>query len=174
MMSDLIDLYDRASAWTASKIPAAAKCLDDPTPCEEWNVRALLNHLIGGQEFFQAAARGEQPTGGPDDIVGDDPAKQYEDGRRATLEAFRQPGALEKAGFFGAIAYVDQLIHGWDLAKATGQDATMPADVAEAAYAQMSANPNKDGTPGLFKPSVVVPDEAPTQVKIIALSGRTP
>src|SRR5437870_1715721 len=105
-MPDLIDLFDRASAWTASKIPSAAKCLDDPTPCDEWNVRALLNHLIQGQAFFQAAASGEQPSESPADVVGDDPARQYEEGRRATLDAFRQPGALEKAGFFANVAYV--------------------------------------------------------------------
>ena len=43
---DLIDLFERGTDWTASKIPAALDTPDAPTLCDEWNVRTLLNHVL--------------------------------------------------------------------------------------------------------------------------------
>src|SRR5712692_7101143 len=107
---DLLDMYDRASTWTKSKIEGAKNSLDTATPCDEWNVRAVVNHLLHGQQVFQSAARGEKvgpPQGMPPELVGDDPVAQYDEARQATLDAYGEPGALEKAGPTLGIAVVD-------------------------------------------------------------------
>jgi len=59
---DLLDLYGRASAWTATKVPGTVSQLDAPTTCEPWDVRTLLNHMLQIQRYFVGAARGEEVT----------------------------------------------------------------------------------------------------------------
>ncbi len=177
---DLVDLYDRTTAWTASKIPAAAKQLDAQTPCEEWTVRDLLNHIVGVQDLFAAGATGQGPSGPPpagkpDNVISDDPAADYEAGRKRVVESYQQEGALEKGAMLLGIGVVDQVVHGWDLAKATGQDATMPEDIAQVAYESMNGRLDDPSTRGhSFKPPVEVPDDASVQDKLIGYMGRTP
>ena len=116
--------------------------LDLPTPCKSWDVRALINHLVGGSFFFAAATEaGEAPEGGDAvDFASGDFAASYEDGTSQALAAFGAPGALEKtlklpfgefpgAAFMG-IATVDTFTHAWDLAKATGQSTDLDPDLA--------------------------------------------
>jgi uncharacterized protein (TIGR03086 family) len=119
-------------------------------------------------------------------LVGDDPVSQYEDARKATVDAYSQPGVLEGTvkGSSGdvpamqilGIALCDQLIHGWDLAKATGQDATMPADLAAAAWMMIGGRiPDDVRGPGRsFSSAVAVADDASDQDKLIGYCGRTP
>ena len=59
MDMDLIALFDRATAWTGSKIAAADGQRQAATPCDEWNVARLLDHLLHGQAIFAAGAAGE-------------------------------------------------------------------------------------------------------------------
>jgi uncharacterized protein (TIGR03086 family) len=126
------------------------------------------------------------PEGPPPELVGDDPATQYDQARKTTIDAYAQPGVIEGMvkGFDGempafvvlGIAFCDQLIHGWDLARATGQDATMPADLAalgrqllEGRIAEDSRGPGK-----MFGPEVTVADAARDQDRLLAYCGRTP
>ncbi len=186
---DLLDLFERGTAWTASKVAGAQDHLDADTPCEEWTVRRLLDHLLAGQQLFAAATSGAEvapPTGPPPELVGDDPVAQYEEARKATAYAYAQPGVLEgmlksNTGDVPAmqilgIAFCDQLIHGWDLAKATGQDATIPADLAEVAYQLLDGRiPDEARGPGKnFNSAVAIADDAPVQDKLIAYCGRHP
>src|SRR5205807_9448350 len=94
---DPVDLFDRGSAWTKEKIAGAKASLDAKTPCEEWKVRDVINHLIDGQQgYFQPAARGEDatpPSPNPPDLVSSDPTAQYEKTRQATIKAFRKADA---------------------------------------------------------------------------------
>ena len=72
------------------------------------------------------------------------------------------------------IAFSDQLLHGWDLAKATGQDTTMPDGLAEAAYEMIHGRFTDDQRKGVFKPEVTVADDASAQDKLLAYTGRDP
>jgi uncharacterized protein (TIGR03086 family) len=176
-MMDLLDLFERGTAWTASKIPAAARNLDASTPCDEWNVRALINHMLQAQQLFTGAARGEPaapPSGAPLQLMGDDPVAQYEKARQTTLQAYREPGAIEKTGPTLGIAFVEQLVHGWDLAKATGQDATMPDDLAQAAFEMIDGRMTDEQRGRFFKPAVPVPRDARAQDKLLGYGGRQP
>jgi uncharacterized protein (TIGR03086 family) len=176
---DLIDLYDRASAWTGSKIPSATSNLDAKTPCEEWTVKDLLNHIVGGQSLFEGGARGEGPSGPPSGmppaVISDDPAADYEAARKRVVEAYKQDGAMDKGAMLLGIGVVDQLVHGWDLAKATGQDATMPDDIATVAFQTVNGMMDDDATRGhSFKPRVSVADDASAQDKLLGYLGRNP
>src|SRR5258706_3070212 len=116
---DLLDLFERGSAWTAAKVPGAVAKLDNPTPCEKWTVRQVPDHMLDTQRCFTEAAKGtspELPSANPPAILDDDPVAQFERARAATLAAFREPGAIERTGPSLGIAFSDQLIHGWDLA----------------------------------------------------------
>ena len=55
---DLLDLYGRASEWTLSKVAGATEQLNGPTPCDEWDVRSLMNHMLDTQHYFVGASAG--------------------------------------------------------------------------------------------------------------------
>src|SRR5690348_3404562 len=134
---DLLDLYARASDWTLAKAAGATADLDAPTPCDGWDVRTLMNHMLETQQYFVGAARGQDispPGQEPPELLSDSPAADFLKARTLTLETFSENGVLEATGPALGIAFSDQLLHGWDLAKATGQDATMPEGLADAAY----------------------------------------
>jgi uncharacterized protein (TIGR03086 family) len=174
---DLLDLFERGTDWTASKIPEAAGKLPEGTPCEEWDVRNLLDHMIESQEYFAATARGEEgslPNPSPPPRIGDDPIAAYGKIRDETVRAYREPGVVEKTGPLLGIAFVDQLVHGWDLARATGQDATMPEDLAGAAFAVIDGRLTDENRGPGFKPAVAVSDDASAQDKLLAYTGRRP
>jgi uncharacterized protein (TIGR03086 family) len=184
---DMIDLFDRATVWTGGKISGARQRLDEQTACDEWNGRRLVDHLLAGLAMFAAGPTGgtiAPSTGPPPELVGDDPVAQFEEARQTTITAYSQPGALDSMvkGFGGGvpaaqvlgIAFCDQLIHGWDLAKGTGQDAAMPADLAAAAWQMLEGRLTDESRGSMFKPAVPVADDASTQDKLLAYCGRTP
>src|SRR5258708_35778956 len=101
MQSDLLGLYERASEWTLAKVGGAATQLDTPTPCDEWDVRALMNHMLDTQQYFVGSARGEDvspPSQLPPQLLGDDPAADFDQARAETLATFAEPRVIEKTG----------------------------------------------------------------------------
>ena len=130
---DLLDLYGRASDWTSTKVVGATSQLDEPTTCDGWDVRTLLNHMLQTQRYFVGAARGEDvapPGGTPPDVLSDEPPADFARARAETLETFGEPGVIDKTGPALAIAFSDQLLHGWDLAlihRTGGDHARRPA-----------------------------------------------
>jgi len=90
------------------------------------------------------------------------------------LATFSQPGVIEKTGPSLGIAVSDTLLHGWDLASATGQDTTMPDGLPEAAYELIHGKFTEEQRQGVFKPEVDVADDASAQDRLLAYSGRDP
>jgi uncharacterized protein (TIGR03086 family) len=178
MEADLLALYDRASTWTASKVAGATEQLDAPTPCDDWDVATLLSHMLDTQRYFLGAARGEDVAppspNPPDDLIGDDPVAAFDAARADVASAYGKPGIIEKTGPSLGIAFSDQLLHGWDLARATGQDATMPDGLPEAAFEMIHGRFTDDQRKGVFKPEVQVAADAPAQDKLLAYTGRDP
>jgi uncharacterized protein (TIGR03086 family) len=174
---DLLDLYGRASDWTSTKVVGATSQLDEPTICDGWNVRTLLNHMLQTQRYFVGAARGEDvapPGGTPPDVLSDKPRADFASARAETLETFGEPGVIDKTGPAIAIAFSDQLLHGWDLARSTGQEATMPDGLPDAAYSLIYGRFTDDQRQGIFKPEVPVGPDATAQDRLLAYTGRNP
>ena len=90
------------------------------------------------------------------------------------FKTFSEPGVIEKTGPSLGIAFADQLLHSWDLAKATGQDTTMPDGLAEAAYEMIHGRFTDEERVGVFKPEVEVAADASAQDKLLAYTGRDP
>lgn len=174
---DMLDLYRRASDWTVTKVAGAATKPDAPTTCPGWTVRTLMSHMLETQKYFADAARGRNaspPSSTPPDLVGDDPVTDFNRARAEVLRTFEQPGVIEKTGPSLGIAFSDQLLHGWDLAKSTAQDATMPEGLPDAAYEIIHGRFTEDQRQGVFKPEVAIAPNSPAQDKLLAYTGRDP
>lgn len=173
----LLDQYAEASGWAVGKAAVAASDLDAKTPCDGWDVRTLMNHVLQTQQYFVASARGQEaapPNGEPPELLSDDPASDFVHARAEMLRAFGEHGVVEKTGPLLGIAFADQLLHGWDLARATNQDTTMPAGLAEAAYGAIHGKFTDEQRVGTFGPEVSVAEDASPQDKLLAYTGRDP
>jgi uncharacterized protein (TIGR03086 family) len=111
---------------------------------------------------------------GPPELVNDDPVGAFERARAETTRAFGQSGVLEKTGPALGIAFSDQLLHGWDLAKATGQDTVMPDGLADVAYGMIHGRFTDEQRKGVFKPEIPVGPSASAQERLLAYTGRDP
>ncbi len=160
--------------------------LDAPTPCANFTVRGVLGHMIGGATMFAAAFRGEAPPDVPGDVAeGPDVVNRAGTALAGLMSAIRSPGALERtvaAPFgempgeaFARFVVLDGLVHGWDLAIATGQTYE-PSDrlVAEVdAYAHTAIAPTmRDGD--TFAEAVEVPAGVSPIERLAAFTGRRP
>lgn len=177
MKQDMLALYDRAGEWTTAKVAGATAMLDAPTPCDAWDVRTLLNHMLETQHYFLGSARGQDvspPSGRPPALLSDDPRRDFAEVRREMLDTYGAPGVIEKTGPALGIAFADQLLHGWDVAQATGQDATMPDGLPAAALEMIHGRFTDEQRKGLFKPEIAVPADASAQDKLLGYTGRSP
>jgi uncharacterized protein (TIGR03086 family) len=178
MNNDLLDLYSSASEWTLEKVKGAADRLDSETPCDEWHVRELMNHMLETQRYFVGSARGESVSPPsetpPTNLLSDDPVKDFKRAREEAINTFGDKDVLEKSGPMLGIAFADQLLHGWDIAEATGQDTTMPQTLADAAYHMIHGRLTPEQRKRSFKPEVQISAKAPAQDKLLAYSGRHP
>lgn len=160
--------------------------LSAPTPCAEWDVRALTNHLLQVTSALHLAGR-RQPV--PDelwsrDLMDEGWADRFDDEGRAATDGWARPNAWEgMVGMGGAdmpapmIATMfasDLAIHGWDLARATGQDYHCADDVAEATCRFLTDMAEQGRQMGIYATPVTVPDNAAAFTQALALSGRDP
>jgi uncharacterized protein (TIGR03086 family) len=177
-----IQLY-RAAAEHATAVVDAVRPdqLRLPTPCTEWTVQELIDHLVGGTEYLLSAAEQREPRSRCHATAAD-----YRSGVADVLDAVRRPGAVERTctsplGFEWTLAeavagtFMDVLIHTWDLARATGQDDALNADLVEACTAMFLLEmPGRGRAAGIIGPAVDVGDEASTQDRLLGAMGRTP
>jgi uncharacterized protein (TIGR03086 family) len=174
---DLLDLYEQASGWTLSRVAGAADQLDTPTRCDGWDVRTLLNHMLETGTYFLSSATGGDappPSPTPAEVLGADPARDFEGVRSETLKAYAESGVIDKTGPLLGIAFTEQLLHGWDLAQATGQDPSMPAELPAAAYEVIYGRFTPEQRQGVFKPEIEVGPNASPEDRLLAYTGRDP
>lgn len=176
MTFDYLDLYGRGSEWAVTKVRGASTKLDEPSPCDGWSVRTLLDHMLQTQRFFLARAKGEEAelTPVPPALISDDPERDFADTRREMLRAYGAPGVLDATGPMLGIAFSDMLLHGCDLARATGQDDTMPDGLAAAAFDTIHGRFTDEQRKGVFAPEVPVEATAPAQQRLLGYAGRQP
>jgi uncharacterized protein (TIGR03086 family) len=163
------------------------------TPCSESNLGDLLDHVNGLSLAFVGAATKTLPPGGsrPPSAdgarLGDDWRTRIPRQLADLAAAWRDPGAwqgMTRAGglqmpgeIVGVVALNEVIVHGWDVAVASGQPfASVPTELLEAAYGFMQATVQRfpNGTPGPFGKPVPIDASAPVQDRLIALSGRDP
>ena len=160
--------------------------LKDPTPCSEYAVGDLLDHVGGACLAFRAAAE-KQPLAGAASGDATNLAPDWKTripaDARALAEAWRNPDAwtgMTAAGgvdlpgdIAGRIALDELVVHGWDLAKATGQPAAYDGPDVDAVLEQV-LQVRAMGLEGIFGPELPVPENASTFDRVLRLTGRDP
>jgi len=186
---DPLAAYQQTVVWTGQRVAGVRpEDLGLPTPCTDWDVRALLAHLIAAIWYFKALAAGEpvaELMRTLSDLVGDDPFASYDQAARAGLDAWSAPDALERTyalpmgGRSGAealrIHQADLLLHGWDLAEATHQDATLDPDLARFALQteRWFVQPAMRGTGRAYAAELPAEgDSDADEARLLAFTGR--
>lgn len=164
--------------------------LDAPTPCAEFTVRQLVNHLLfWGPSLRAAAAKVTQPPPAEReqdvDLVNDDWREALLRQTESLVSAWQEPaawegsthvgGAMELPGaMVGGMVLTEFVVHGWDLARATGTSPDWDADVLKYALDFLNSTAELGRQYGAYGPAVPVPAEASTLDVALGLSGRDP
>jgi uncharacterized protein (TIGR03086 family) len=160
-----------------------------PTPCASFDLRELLNHIVYDARMFADTTQGKPRPPAGEDLIGDDWAGAYDEAAAALLAVWQQPGATEgtisipqgelpKTWRLGQ-QIADFAVHGWDVAKATGQPSELDPDVGQFAldWGRENIRPEYRGEEGsgkTFGPEVEVPDEAMLYDRLAGFFGRDP
>ncbi|WP_371640706.1 TIGR03086 family metal-binding protein [Streptomyces virginiae] len=187
----LLDLGPQARVVAGLVVAVPDARLADPTPCPAYTVGDLLSHLAGLCVAFRDAAR--KDLGATTDTAPGPVVPVLSAGWREELPgvlgelagAWRDPAAwtgVTRAGgvdlpgaVAGAVAADELVVHGWDLARATGLDYVPDPAALRASYAFLSAAAAEgDRGGGIFGPVVPVSEDAPLLDRVVGLSGRDP
>ncbi len=159
---------------------------DNPTPCQKWNVRQLVTHTAGVIANFRNGAKNEPVAGNPDDFaLGADPGATMATLSAETVAAWRERGELDSTVKLGdnefpgvvgiSINMLDAYVHGWDIARATGQDARLDDGLCSGilgfAEQAVPASPREGDN---FHAVVPTPDDATAPDRLLAHLGRQP
>lgn len=172
--------FDRAAAAAGGIVDRiGVERFGDPTPCSEWDVRQLLDHLIGGTTHFHALLTG----GARAEVSSAEPAVAFREALAALRAEFASADGLtrEVGTSFGTqsgatlmhMRTTEMIVHGWDLAKATGQSTDLDPEVAQRCLDVFrrvrGGNRRADGMFGAPQP---VADDAPPADQLAAYAGR--
>ncbi len=156
------------------------------TPCDRWDVRTLVNHLVSGNSWAGELMAGRTIDEVGDrldgDLLGADPLGEFDRSAAIADAAFSAPGAMD---FPAAVSYgpvpgsvycghrfIEQLVHGWDIAVATGQDTELDPELVAACTAVVVPQVAAFAGSGMFHTDVTPPDGAGPQTVLLALLGR--
>jgi uncharacterized protein (TIGR03086 family) len=189
MAENVLELHSRALAEFGRRVHAVG--VDQwgcPTPCTDWEVRNLVNHLVSEQLWVPPLLAGKRVADlgagfAAGDLLGDDPAAVWDAAAAAAAAAFAEPGALERIVH---LSYADRpgeeyaremifdlVVHSWDLARGISADDTLDPGLVEAVYASIEPDTGLTAS-GLFDQPVPVPADSDEQTKLIAFTGRKP
>jgi uncharacterized protein (TIGR03086 family) len=188
-----LDLAPAAKRMAALVGGVSDNQLGGVTPCPAYTLGDLLDHVGGLSIAFTAAARKAELPGGSQGPSGD--ASRLEEGWRdriardldALAAAWAEPeawtgtavaGGVEMPAEVAALVALDELVvHGWDVARASGQPYDVDSVSLEAVHgfvAQFSGPGQEESRAGLFGPVVPVPDDAPLLDRVVGMAGRDP
>lgn len=188
MSQSIVELHDGALESTGRIVrEIAGDQWEASTPCEEWNVRELTNHVVAGNLWAGELAAGKTiddvGDGLDGDLLGEDPARAYEHSAKIASDVFKAPGALEApcAVSYGPVPgevyaghrFIDVLVHGWDLARATGQPTTLDPDLVQGAINVIEPQLELLRASGMFGTDVQVPEGADAETTLLAWLGRS-
>jgi uncharacterized protein (TIGR03086 family) len=187
-MANLVELFERAVTGFGDRVNAIGDRWAARTPNTEWDVRALVNHVLSENLWAPPLLAGSTIADVGDrfdgDQLGDDPTAAWGTAAGASIAAVAEVGALERTvhASFGDISgheYVSQLvcdhvIHGWDLARAIGADERIDDELVDFAYNFLLPQADSWRSAGAFGPKVELPAGAGRQAELLALTGRRP
>jgi uncharacterized protein (TIGR03086 family) len=189
-MESVLRTYNAALGFFSAGVHAVREDQwQAPTPCADWSVRDLVNHLTVEELWVPPLVRDGSTTEQVGDAfdgdrLGDNPVAAWDGAAEAARAAFAEKGALEHTvelsyGQSPAAEYCEQMmtdaaVHGWDLARAVGADETMPDGLAAAALRAVEPHTQELAASGLFGPPVTAPRGADDQTRLLCLLGRRP
>jgi uncharacterized protein (TIGR03086 family) len=187
-VSDLLVLHRRALDDFGRRVAAVhPNQRHGRTPCAQWEVRQLVNHLVVEllwvPPLLAGATIAEVGNRFEGDHLGEEPFEMWEDVSEAGWAAFTAPGALERtvhlsygdrrAAGYGWELTADLLVHAWDLARAIGGDETLDSELVRVVYDRTAPHVEELAASGYFDPPVPVSDDADLQTRLLALYGRS-
>jgi uncharacterized protein (TIGR03086 family) len=182
-----LEQFDRALAAFDTRVVAADRRWESPSPCEGWTARDVVNHNANMNVTYTRLLAGE--PGGPlrelasRDWLGGDPVAAYRDTAAQIHDAFHESGALERRvdyvvrlsgrGLLG-VRVAEFVVHGWDLARAVGADEHFDDDLAVVSWEEVFL-PAADiiAESGAMKPSIHQPANGPME-RLLLGTGRKP
>lgn len=158
------------------------------TPCKDWDIRALVNHVVGENLWIPELFAGKTIKDVGDrldgDVLGTEPAEAWDKASRLALESLEAPGALQrtvhlsfgdtKGSDYMLQMAIDQTIHAWDLATSLNRSVMWPEGHIEAVYERFKPVSESWRGPGGLGPAVKVDETADALTHLIALAGREP
>jgi uncharacterized protein (TIGR03086 family) len=187
-MTDLFALFQRAASGFGAHVHVVGEGQwHDPTPCIDWDVRTLVNHVAVEQLWVPPLVDGSTVADIGDrldgDQLGSDPVEAWDAALKDSMASFGGRGALDgtvllSRGEIPASEYcwemtTDALIHSWDLAQGIGGDETLDAELVEVVYERTLPFGDELQKTGMFAPPIPTPDNAPLQTKLLAMFGRS-
>jgi len=181
------ELYVRAMESTRAYLDAVkTDQWQGSTPCSEWDVKQVANHIIGenlwAAELFHGKTIGEVGNRLDGDLTGADPAAAYAASVEAATPAVSAPGAMQatchlsfgdySGSDYAAQLFMDLLVHGWDIATATGQAARLDPELVQACLPIAEQLTSQFRSAGVFGENLAVDADADAQTKLLALLGR--
>jgi uncharacterized protein (TIGR03086 family) len=159
---------------------------DTASVCDGWSVRELVNHIVTGNYWGYELGGGRTIEEVGDrldgDVLGSDPLRAYDDSALVAAAVFREPGAMDRpcAVSYGPVPgsvycghrFIDVLVHGWDVLKSTGQDATLDAELVSACWAVVEPQLEMIAGSGAFGTTKTTATDADEQTKLLAALGR--
>lgn len=188
---DIIKLLDEGFAWTGERVAAVRiEQLEAATSCARWDLRALLNHMLGAMDQVAAAANGtgdssrlDAQTLAETDWIGADPTAAFEAIAARALAVWHTPGVLERtcalpwgptpAPVVAQLSVMDAVVHGWDISRATGEAVDIPLELAEPLL-EISKAIIQDGLRGTAFAEEVRIVGGSVSDRLVAFLGRTP
>ncbi|WP_328301664.1 TIGR03086 family metal-binding protein [Streptomyces sp. NBC_00435] len=189
MPDPLLDRHAEALTLFGQYVHAVSDAQwDAPTPCGEWSVRDLVNHVTAEQLWIPPLVtdgRTVEDIGGTfnGDVLGTDPGAAWDEASAAAHTAFEIPGAMERTVLLSygpalGSAYCSELtadcvVHSWDLARAIGADDRLPDGLVE--FSIKEVMPYADGlaASGMYAAPLEVPAGANAQTRLLGLLGRS-
>jgi uncharacterized protein (TIGR03086 family) len=160
---------------------------DAPTPCTEWTVRDLVNHVtnenLWAEALFGGRTIAEVGRAFDGDVLGDDPVASWERASRGALERMGEPDAMERlvdlsrgptpGRDYAAELFADHVMHSWDLAKGIGADDAIDRDLVVPAKRWFGGVEDAYRAVGSIAERPPIPEDADDQTVFLAMTGRS-
>jgi uncharacterized protein (TIGR03086 family) len=184
---DIREAYRQALAGFGEHVTEVrADQWHNPTPCADWDVRALVNHLVYENRWVPELLAGRTVAQVGDayegDLLGEDPVKAFHTSAAAASAAAAGTGVLTRTTHlsFGDVpgaeylhqVFADALIHGWDLARATGADDRLDPELVRACASWFAGQEDAYRSAGAIGPRPELAADADPQARLLAAWGR--